>query len=328
MIHFINQFNRLNIMVIGDLIADEFIVGKPERLSREAPVLILRQQEKTITPGGGANAANNICSLGGRVKLVGVLGNDDSGQILKRDLLDKGIDVSGVVVDYDRPTTVKSRILAGGEQVVKQQIARVDNLDDSPIKRDIEDGLLSYIRQEIDTVDGLLLSDYGNGVMTDRLKKEIITLAKYKNKFVAVDSRYNLLDYQGATFATPNLEEVSYALDRKVVTQDDVVLGGKELLAKLKLEYLVITQGGEGMTFFTNDGEFQHIPPTNFTEVFDVTGAGDTVVGTLCLAVGSGADIYTAVKLANYAAGIVVRKRGVATTGPEELKEVVLRNER
>ena len=326
-IKYINEFSNKTILVIGDVIADEFIVGKPERLSREAPVLILRHQEKNITPGGGANAANNICSLGGKVKLAGIIGNDESGSILKKVLEDKGINTEGLIKDKDRPTSLKTRIQAGGDEIVKQQVVRIDKLDKSNINGNIEEKLLTYLKENLDVIDGILLSDYGNGLLTNSIKDDIIDISQKKDLFLAVDSRYNLLDYKGATIATPNLEEAGKALDIKLQTQDQVIEAGKELIKKLSLKYLLITQGPDGMTLFTQDQNYVHIPVANFSEVFDVTGAGDTVVGTFLLAFVSGADAVTAMRLANYAAGIVVRKNGVATVTPEELKVEVKENE-
>lgn len=324
--NYIPLFKERKIMVIGDIIADEFIIGQPERLSREAPVLILLHRNTEILPGGGANAAYNICSLGGSVSLVGVIGDDRAGRLLSQFLQEKGIKTGGIAICQDRPTALKTRILAGGEQVVKQQVVRIDRLDRSPIKKDIEEKILDYISSGIENIDGILLSDYGNGVFTERVKREVIQLARKKKKVVSVDTRFNLRDFRGATIATPNLEEAGYALGRSITTQAEVIDAGKELLPQMDLDYLLITQGGEGMTIFTRGGDYKHIPAANYTEVFDVTGAGDTVVGTLTLALSSGADIYTAMKLANYAAGIVIRKSGVATVTPEELRKEVLKN--
>ncbi len=315
-------------MVIGDIIADEFIVGQPERLSREAPVLILRHQGRQILPGGGANAGNNIRSLGGEVRLVGIIGEDHPGHNLKSILEAKKINTEGLIIDKNRPTSLKTRVLAGGDQVVKQQVVRVDHLDTDDINRDLENNLLSYVNQNLDQIDGLLLSDYGNGIFTERVKEELIKMGKEQSKFIAVDSRYDLLGFEGTTIATPNLEEVSYALKEEIEGQSDVIKAGFKLIKKLKSKYLLITQGGEGMTLFTEDGNHTHVPVANYSEVYDVTGAGDTVVGTLILALGAGADPVKAMKLANYAAGIVVRKNGVATVSPRELKEELVVNEK
>lgn len=318
---YLKKFKDKTILVIGDLAADEFITGEPERLSREAPVLILRWEDTNILPGCGANAATNIASLGGNVHLVGVIGEDTIGKDLSNKLSELGMETAGLFTSSNQPTAVKTRILAGGNQVVKQQIVRLDKLVSRPIDRDIEKKIISYVYNQIDKVDGLLLSDYGLGVFTPYVTGEIIRLSRKYNKFTAIDSRYNLLDFKGATIATPNLEEAGNAVGRNLKNQQDVEQAGEELLIKMELDYLLITQGGQGMTIFYCDGKKVHIPVANYAEVFDVTGAGDTVIGTLCLAMGAGVELLDAVNLANYAAGIVVRKSGVATVTPVELEE-------
>lgn len=328
MIKAIDSFKNKKMMVIGDIIADEFIIGEPERLSREAPVIILRHQGRDILPGGGANAASNIASLGGMVSLVGVIGEDRTGEDLSCVLQDQGMDISGLITTPDRPTAVKTRIIAGGNQVVKQQVARIDHFDETLINKETEESLLDFISKEIVNYDGILMSDYGLGVFTDKIKRGIVELADIYNKFTAVDSRYNLLDYHGVSIATPNLEEAGQALDCCLLNQNEVIEAGLELINKMQSNYLLITQGGDGMTVFTAEGNYKHIPVVNYSEVFDVTGAGDTVVGTILLALCSGMDIYQAMEVSNYAAGIVVRKAGVATVNPVELKEEVKNSEK
>ncbi len=312
MIKHIKSFSQQEIMVIGDLIADKFIIGDPERLSREAPVLILRQKKEKILPGGGANAASNISSLGGAVDLIGVIGSDLSGESLKKELQKRNIKTEGVLQDPKRPTAEKTRILAGGEQVVRQQVVRIDHLVTDPITKKLSEEIYNYVEKNINSVNGILFSDYGNGLFSGELTQKLISLAEENQVMTAVDSRYNLAGFKGASIATPNLEEASAAFDEVLKSQSEVEIAGLKLREKLELKYLLITQGGEGMTLFSPDEEIFHIPAANFTEVFDVTGAGDTVVGTLILALASGAEVEEAVNLANTAAGIVVRKSGVA----------------
>ncbi len=324
---YIEQFKQQRIMVIGDIIADEFITGQPERLSREAPVIILRQQEREILPGGSANACNNIRSLGGEVIVVGLIGDDQAGNSLHNILKERGINTDGLIINKGRPTSLKTRVLAGSEEIVKQQVVRIDHLDRTPVKQEIEDKLKMIINSQIDSYDAVLISDYGNGLFSPGIKQEITRLGRLKNKFIALDSRYNLLDYKGVSIATPNLEEAGRAAGKKLRTQDDVIETGKKLIVKMGLDYLLVTQGGNGMTLFTADGDYTYLPAANFSEVYDVTGAGDTVVGTIVLAIGAGAKPIEAMKLANYAAGIVVQKSGVATVTPEELRLEVVKNE-
>jgi rfaE bifunctional protein kinase chain/domain len=320
---YLPDFPEQKILVIGDIIADEFIVGQPERLSREAPVLILRHDDYLILPGGGTNAANNVAALGGKVYLAGVIGDDNVGDRLKDYLGEKGIETEGLVIDQSRPTSVKTRILAGGGQTVKQQVVRIDKLENKDISSRIEDKLIAYAKKIIAEVDAIILSDYGNGVFTSRIKEEIIRLGNQANKIIAVDSRYELLSFEDITIATPNKEETEKALGIKLDSEDKRQEAGEKLMKEMDADAMLITLGGEGMTIFSREGDSTHVSASNFTEVFDVTGAGDTVIGTLVLAMASGADLDEAMRLANYAAGIVIRKTGVATTNPSELRKVL-----
>lgn len=319
---YLSQFNKQKILVIGDMIADEFIIGQPQRLSREAPVLILEQTEHKVLPGGGANAANNVAALGGQVYLAGVIGDDSAGCRLEEKLNELGIKTEGLVIDSSRPTSVKTRILAGGGQIVKQQMVRVDNLETRDISTVIEDQLLVYLENQIDKIDGIILSDYGNGVFTKRIINEVINLAKIYKKILAVDSRYQLKNFRGITIATPNKEETEKTVGFKLDSPARIEKAGWKLKEMLAAEAILVTLGGEGMQLFSEEGT-NHILASNYTEVFDVTGAGDTVIATLTLALTSGATRVEAMKMANFAAGIVVRKSGVATTNVDELKNVL-----
>ena len=319
---YLPQFNKQNILVLGDMIADEFISGQPERISREAPVLILEQQNQEILPGGGTNAANNVSALGGQVYVAGVIGDDRVGRELTQQLKAEGIKTEGLIVDHSRPTAVKTRILAGGEETVKQQVVRVDKLETHPISNEVEAKLLTYIKEVIDEIDAILLSDYGNGVFTDSLKEKVIALAQKNNKLITADSRYSLKTFKGINIATPNREEAEAAVGFELEKEAEIKKAGAELKADLDAEAILITLGGEGMQIFTDEGS-THIPPSNYAEVYDVTGAGDTVIGTLTLALASGASMVEAMKLSNYAAGIVVRKLGVATTEQEEMLQAM-----
>ncbi|MFP4016411.1 MAG: bifunctional heptose 7-phosphate kinase/heptose 1-phosphate adenyltransferase [Halanaerobiales bacterium] len=322
LLDYLSQFNKQKILVIGDMIADQFIIGQPQRLSREAPVLILKQTEHNVLPGGGTNAANNAASLGGQVFLAGVIGADSVGKRLKDKLIELEIVTDGLIIDSSRPTSVKTRILAGGGQIVKQQMVRVDNLETQDISPEIEGQLLTYIESIIDKVDGIILSDYGNGVFTENIINKVIKMGNKHNKILAVDSRYQLKKFKNITIATPNKEETENNVGFELDSPDKVERAGWELKERLEAESILVTLGGEGMQIFTETGT-THIPASNFTEVFDVTGAGDTVIATLVLALSSGASSVEAMKIANYAAGIVVRKSGVATTNIEELKRVL-----
>ncbi|MFO7819907.1 MAG: PfkB family carbohydrate kinase [Halanaerobacter sp.] len=319
---YLPEFKEHNILVLGDMIADEFISGQPERISREAPVLILEHQNHEILPGGGTNAANNVSALGGQVYVAGVIGDDRVGRQLTEQLEEEGIATEGLIVDHERPTAVKTRILAGGEETVKQQVVRVDKLETHAISKEIERKLLDYVEQIIDEIDAILLSDYGNGIFTESLKEKVIALGREKDKLITADSRYSLKTFKGITVATPNREEAEGAVGFKLEEREKIEKAGEELRRDLDAEAMLITLGGAGMEIFTAEGS-THIPPSNYAEVYDVTGAGDTVIGTLTLALASGASMVEAMKLSNYAAGIVVRKLGVATTNQDEMMQAM-----
>ncbi|MBM7623008.1 bifunctional heptose 7-phosphate kinase/heptose 1-phosphate adenyltransferase [Sporohalobacter salinus] len=321
LISYLPKFSQQKILVVGDIIADEFIEGEPERLSREAPVLILNHNNRSILPGGGTNAANNVAALDGQVYLAGVIGNDSLGVQLKDYLAEQSIKTDGLIVDDTRPTSVKTRILAGGGQTVKQQVVRVDKLKKSDIDSEIEDKLLDYIEQVLPQMDAIILSDYGNGVLTPRVKQEVIRLGNEADKIIAVDSRYELMSFENITIATPNKEETEKALGIKLDSKEKIDEAGRRLLEEMEADAILITLGGDGMAIFDRNGLKKHISAVNYTEIFDVTGAGDTVIGTLVLALASEADLVSAMRLANHAAGIVIRKTGVATTSCQELEK-------
>lgn len=317
---FLSHFAGRRVVVLGDLVADEYILGQPERISREAPVLILNWQERYVALGGATNTANNIVSLGGKVELVGVVGEDEVGKQLRFALKKRGIGQGNVLVCPARPTTVKTRILAGGRQDVKQQLVRIDKYTQDPLPKEIEVQILRRLAKLLPEADALLISDYNLGVMTDQVKRQALALARQYQLPVAVDSRHQILTYKGASIVTPNLEEARGALGRDLTGDDEIVEAAGQLLSKLNCEAVIITRGEDGMTLKLADGQSWHLPALNPTQVFDVTGAGDTVIGTLTLALAAGASYFEAAVLANLAAGLVVRKLGTATVSSEELE--------
>ena len=327
LIKYINKFRAKRIMVLGDLIADKFIIADPERLSREAPVLILKHQQEKILPGGGANAAANIASLGAEVDLLGVVGGDLAASALKEELNQLQIITAGVFKYASRPTALKTRILAGGDQIVRQQVVRVDKIKSFDISSSLKEKLLSYLENNLAESDAVLFSDYGNGIFNQDSTAQFVKAAAAAGKNSAVDSRYQLDQFKGAVIATPNLEEASAIYGAELRTQAEVERAGLEMRKNLELKYLLITQGGDGMTLFAPGEKIEHIAAANFSEVFDVTGAGDTVVGTLILALAAGAPVEIAIRIANYAAGIVVRKSGVASVTAAELIREVNKND-
>lgn len=325
LIKYINKFEQQKIMVLGDLIADKFIIADPERLSREAPVLILQHQSEKILPGGGANAAANLASLGAKVDLMGVVGSDLAAEALKQELATRKIITDGIIEDCERPTAEKTRILAGGEQIVRQQVVRVDKVKSFDLNSKLVKELETYLKTKIKASDAILFSDYGNGIFNSQTTAQFVAAAG--DKISAVDSRYQLEAFKGALIATPNLEEAAAIYGSELESQAEVEKAGLQMRADLDLKYLLITQGGAGMTLFGPNATIDHIAAANYSEVFDVTGAGDTVVGTLTLALAAGAPVEIAIRIANHAAGIVVRKSGVATVTKKELIKEVKKND-
>lgn len=312
----ISKFPRAKILVIGDLILDEFIWGKVERISPEAPVPVVWVESESFMPGGASNVANNIAALGGKVYLSGIIGNDKNADILSTELKKKGIDLGGVIVDGERPTTLKTRIIAHHQQVV-----RVDRERVMPIEDNLCDQILSFVHQKINDIDALVIEDYGKGLITARLLSEIIPLARKHKKIITVDPKINHFSYyRGITSITPNTQEAEGISGIKIKTDADIDKVGKKVISELSSESVLLTLGENGMRLFTRGGKITHIP-TVAQEVFDVSGAGDTVIGTFTLALACGASMLDAAHIANYAAGIVVGKVGVAVVTKDELLE-------
>lgn len=320
-------FDRLKngrVMVVGDLAIDEMIYGEAYRISREAPVLILRHNNTKILLGGASNAAHNIAALGAKkTSVLGVCGDDYHGPLLIDAFKKAGIDTSGIVIDPDRPTTTKTRISAASPQSVTQQIVRIDREENSPITGDIESHLIENMHKAASEHDAILLSDYGIGVMTPDIVKHATKLAKEYGLILAVDAQLNLERFQGATIITPNQPEAEATLGYKLTSNDSVKQGGWKLLDKANLDNLLITRGCDGMMLFEKNGTLTNIPAFNKTDVFDVTGAGDTVVGSLVLALASGSNVKEASILGNLAASIVIREFGAAITSVEMLKHTL-----
>lgn len=313
--HLIERFSQARVLVVGDLMLDEFITGQVERVSREAPVLILRHEKTQQVPGGGANAAYNLVKLGAQVKVAGLLGKDEQGRSLLQILQASGIDTQGVVLDPVRPTVTKTRISGHARQSVTQQIVRLDRKSDSLPDLDLQMQLADYIRSQIDTVDAVVCSDYGDGVLT-----QATIAAAVSHPRTIVDTQQQPQHYQGATIFTPNLPEAEQAVGYAITNPQRLTQAGKDWLALTKAEQILITRGEQGMSLFASSGTEQHIPAFNRTKVFDVTGAGDTVVAALTLGLAAGASFWEAAVLGNLAASIVVRQFGTTTTRADEMK--------
>ena len=313
------------VAVIGDVVADEFVYGRVARVSREAPVLILEYDSTEIVPGGAGNAANNVASLGGIAALAAVVGRDDPGQRLLR-ALHKRVDSRRVLRVAARPTPVKTRILAGGIHSAKQQVVRIDrgvaNGFDDRTRAAFERQAVAVCR----AADAVLVSDYGSGLVTPALVRRLRATVDAESPSVPIliDTRHRLLDYRGLTACTPNESEVEQALGVRI--NDNVKVlekAGRDLLERMRMRAVLITRGSRGMALFVKGTPTLHIPIYGSDEIADVTGAGDTVMATMALALAAGATFELAARLANYAGGLVVMKRGTATVSAAELTAAV-----
>jgi rfaE bifunctional protein kinase chain/domain len=320
----VESFPKLTVTVLADLVADEFVFGEISRVSREAPVLILKHRDRKIVPGGGANAIYNLADLAVNVLPVGVVGDDEAGKALLRAFRHKRIPVSGILKHKSYTTVTKTRILAGFAHTAGQQVVRID--------REPAEGPNSHLRREVVLAarqytrasDALLISDYGYGAATP----SILNLIREKRSFnkvpVTLDSRHRMLEFSGITAATPNEAEVEEVLGIHIGNNRDRLLAaGEQLAGEMDLESLLITRGKDGMVVFPRRHKPVDIPIYGSDQVADVTGAGDTVIATFTAALATGATSEEAAQLANYAGGIVVMKRGTATVSQQELLEAL-----
>lgn len=309
----LDNFKNIKIGVVGDLMLDDYIYGTVERISPEAPVPVVNVKEEKFVLGGAANVVNNLASLGAKTICFGVIGNDANGERLLGTFADKKIDVSGLIRDKERTTIVKRRIIGSN-----QQLLRIDWEDITPISTFLEYALLRNIESKIDELDAVILSDYDKGVLTPMVAKEIVRMCRDRGKIVTVDPKpKNAMNYYGATSMTPNRKEAKECLGMERATNMEEV--GKELKEKLKLDNLLLTRSEEGMSLFIED-KIVNIP-TFAKEVYDVTGAGDTVISVFTLAAASGVSWHEAAKIANTAAGVVVGKMGTSTVTKDEILE-------
>jgi len=320
----VRDFAKVTITVVGDLVADEFVFGEISRVSREAPVLILKHRDRTVAPGGGANAVNNLADLGINALPVGVLGDDEPGRALLKYFRHKKIPLSGVLRGKAFTTVTKTRILAGMTHTSRQQVVRVDREPTEPLGRHVQRELMLAARQYLRASDALLISDYGYGAASPAILDGIRETGTRRKVPIVLDSRYRMLEFSGATAATPNEPEVEEALGIKI-GQDWTQLcsAGDQLMTRMKLKSLVITRGRDGMAAFVGRHRPVDIPIFGSDEVADVTGAGDTVIATFTAALAAGASTEEAAHLANYAGGIVVMKRGTATVSQTELLRAI-----
>lgn len=310
----VGNFRDANVLVVGDLILDEFLWGDVSRISPEAPVPVVWVRKESFMPGGASNVANNLRSLGASVRLVGVVGDDEHGAILKGELEQKGIDTSGVVVDDTRPTILKTRVVAQHQQVVRIDKEKVGELSDRIIGRFVE-----YIENAMSEIDAIVIEDYGKGVITPQLLKKVVPLARSHKKIISVDPKIEHFKYyKGITLITPNNHEAARAVGFEIKDAASLKAAGEKMLDKMNCRIALITLGENGMAVFQKGKPMAHIP-TVAQEVFDVSGAGDTVIASYTLSLAAKASPIEAAHIANCAAGIVVGKVGIAVVTPEEL---------
>jgi rfaE bifunctional protein kinase chain/domain len=315
----VESFPERRVLVVGDLVADQFVFGEISRVSREAPVLILRHERTETVPGGAANCAMNLASLGARAGVVGVVGDDAAGRELLEKLTSAGVDCGGVVVAPKLRTTTKQRVLAGHAHSPRQQVIRLDYENEPlPDARLVEE-IIRNVRERFDGTDAVVVSDYNYGVAGKETLDALLALAANGSKPLLVDSRYRLSEFAGFTSATPNEDEVENVAGRRLTTADELKTEAVRLRERLGYDALLVTRGKHGMLLVERGAEPQHIEAVGSHDAVDVTGAGDTVIATFALALASGSGYPDAARLANHAGGIVVLKRGTACVYPHEL---------
>ena len=319
----IDRMRGRRIVVLGDMIADVYLTGKIARISREAPVLVLEHQGERVVAGGAANVVHNAATLGGHAAAIGVVGEDAAAEGLKEILSGKGVDVSGLVTDAARPTTAKTRVIAGGRATVSQQIVRIDKEDRTPLSEEVYGRLRDSALAAVDRADGVVLSDYGGAAVSEPLTKEIIAACKKRGVPIIVDSRYSIRRFVGVDYVKQNDAELSEAMGEELADEASFRAAGEKLRKELSAKGVLVTRGEKGMTLCLAGGRFVDIPVLDKSEVFDVSGAGDTCVAAFILAVAGGASPEDAARLSNVASGIAVRKMGTATVGAEELRAAV-----
>ncbi len=313
----IEGFSKRKIAVIGDMAADVYIYGKPHRLSREAPVIVVKYNGEKIVPGSAANTVANLLSLGVKVYPIGIIGNDSAGKTLLRYFSSTMVKKEGFFIDRKRETITKTRIMAGDVHTSRQQIIRIDKEPPLSLSPWMERKVLNYLNKIEKEIEALLVSDYGYELITPKLVERIRQIAK--EKIVVVDSHHRIKEFKGITAITPNETEAEEASGLKIEKEVDVIKVGEKLLAEIEPQAVLITRGNEGMMLFERGKDPQKIPISGRDEVTDVTGAGDTVASVFILSLQAGASFLEAAKLSNYAAGVVVMKSGTAILTREGL---------
>ncbi len=319
----ISRFREAHIAVIGDIVADQYIFGKPLKLSREAPVLVVRYDGEHMLPGSAGNTILNLSELGCRVTPISRLGTDAAGEMLLEIFRKRRIPTDFIEITPDIPTTTKMRILAGDDHTSKQQVIRIDKEASGPFPTSVEERILDHIHTLEPDVDAFLVSDYGYQLISPKILKALKAVSR--NCLTVVDSRYRLREFSGVQVMTPNESELQTAAGKTATNERELLSIGREFYRTLRLEALLVTMGNHGMALFENGGEVTRIPIAGSDEIIDVTGAGDTVAALFTLSRVCGASYKDAARLANFGGGIVVMKRGAATLTPAELLSFIHR---
>jgi D-glycero-beta-D-manno-heptose-7-phosphate kinase len=316
----LDRFPKARVAVLGDLVADEFVYGETDRISREAPVLIVRYESAELKPGCGANAVANLCALGARVQAIGLTGDDEIGRRLRALLRDQGADDSAVFAMEGVPTATKTRVLAGGKNTRRQQMIRIDRDGPREPGPQLTQKLLKALAQAAARCDAILVSDYGLGLLSPPLVEAVRALAA-QGRTICVDARYGLSKYRGVTVVKPNEVELEQAVGRPL-GDDPAALeeAGREVLKSLRAQSLLITRGRNGMALLRPGAQTALVPVHGSQDAVDVTGAGDTVMAANTLAIAAGADPVQAMRLANVAGGLKIKKAGTATVLLDELR--------
>lgn len=320
----IDDFSRRSVLVIGDMVADIYLTGVISRISREAPVLVLEHSDEKIVAGGAANVANNVATLGGKVHVVGLIGQDKRGEQLKNILVGSGAAVEGILVDAERPTITKTRIIAGGRATVSQQIVRIDHEAKTPLSSSTESRILALLADILPRTEAVILSDYGSGTVTSSVSNFILANCRKLGIPSMVDSRYDVRRFVGVDYVKQNDAELAAAVGRVLDDEESLTLAGDRLRGELMAKGILVTRGEKGMTLIDSTGR-QDIPVSDKSEVYDVSGAGDTCVAAFALSLAGGASPMLAAALSNIASGIAVRKLGTATVSKQELAESLYR---
>jgi len=316
----LDRFNGRRIAVVGDLMIDRYYWGTVHRISPEAPVPVVEVESESVRLGGAANVASNIQALGGEAVMIGLIGQDQPGEEFKRLLAERGLETSLVLSDPGRPTTIKTRVIAHGQHVV-----RIDNESKRDAPKDLQARIIGAVRDRITALDGIIIEDYNKGAVTPDVIRDVIAVARANRVPVTVDPKFNnFFEYKRVTVFKPNRREAEEVLGWRMKTFDDVVRAGKKLLELLEAQNILLTRGEEGMSLFEAGGTVTHLP-TAAVNVQDVSGAGDTVIATLTLALSAGADIRESCVLANCAGGVVVGSVGIVPIQRGELAEAALR---